>query len=176
MVSSMYEIHTPRISPLSAVSFVESVTVSSVDACEIVGVFTPLFELIATTLKSKTINIEIGISLLKFKKSPFGVDYMQFNILVVYLLIINLIAIVVTIIDKVLAIKNMWRIRERTLFAIAILGGSVGMYITMQIIRHKTKHLSFMIGIPIIFVCQCLLVFFAFGCFNVNMLDGRSIF
>lgn len=83
---------------------------------------------------------------------------MVFTILLLYFIIINFIAVVVTIYDKVAAIYHKWRVRESTLFLLSILGGSVGMYITMQIIRHKTKHLSFMLGIPAIMIVQFILI------------------
>ena len=82
-----------------------------------------------------------------------------FYLLFFYLIVINLISIIVTISDKSRSKRNKWRVKEKTLFTIALLGGSVSMYITMRIIRHKTKHLSFMIGIPAIIVLQLILVF-----------------
>lgn len=80
--------------------------------------------------------------------------------LLFYLVVINLISIIVTISDKNRSKKNKWRVKEKTLFTLAILGGSVSMYITMRIIRHKTKHLSFMLGIPAIIVLQLILAYF----------------
>lgn len=82
-----------------------------------------------------------------------------FYLLFFYLIVINLISIIVTISDKSRSKRNKWRVKEKTLFTLALLGGSVSMYITMRIIRHKTKHLSFMIGIPAIIVLQLILVF-----------------
>lgn len=81
------------------------------------------------------------------------------QLLLIYLVLINLVSIIVTISDKVKAIKRKWRIPESTLLLLSALGGSVSMYITMLIIRHKTKHPKFMIGIPVIFALQCILVF-----------------
>ena len=78
----------------------------------------------------------------------------------IYLLIINLLAIFVTCYDKYCATKNMWRIKEKHLFLIAIFGGSPAMYITMRIIRHKTKHNSFMFGLPTIFLFQSIVYFY----------------
>ena len=49
------------------------------------------------------------------------------------------------------------RIPEKTLLLLSAVGGSVAMYITMKLIRHKTKHAKFMIGIPIIIVLQAAL-------------------
>jgi uncharacterized membrane protein YsdA (DUF1294 family) len=73
----------------------------------------------------------------------------------IYVAIISLIAIVVTCYDKIAATKRpKHRTPEATLLFISMLGGSVAMYITMQIIRHKTKHMKFMIGIPVIILVQ----------------------
>ena len=75
-----------------------------------------------------------------------------------YLAAISLIAVIVTCYDKLAAKKlPRHRTREKTLFLISALGGSVAMYLTMHLIRHKTKHKSFMIGIPLIFVAQVAL-------------------
>ena len=59
--------------------------------------------------------------------------------LFIYLLIISVISVFVTVLDKYLAKHNMWRISEKTLFIFAVLGGGVAMYTTMRIIRHKTR-------------------------------------
>ena len=73
---------------------------------------------------------------------------------VAYIAIISLVAVVVTVADKVKAKAGAWRVKERTLFIIAALGGGIALYVTMQVIRHKTKHLTFMIGIPLIIAAQ----------------------
>lgn len=80
-------------------------------------------------------------------------------ILAIYLLIINLISVAVTIYDKICAVKRRWRVKESTLLLLSFLGGSVGMYITMLLIRHKTRHLKFMLGIPIILIFQLVIAF-----------------
>ncbi len=72
----------------------------------------------------------------------------------IYLAIISFIAIVVTISDKSKARRNKWRVPEAALLGISALGGSVAMLITMLIIRHKTKHIKFMLGIPLIIALQ----------------------
>ena len=73
----------------------------------------------------------------------------------VYLCVISVIAIAVTCYDKYAAKHNpRHRTHEATLLLISAQGGSVAMYITMQLIRHKTQHKKFMIGIPIIFFIQ----------------------
>ena len=71
-----------------------------------------------------------------------------------YLMIINLISIIVCVLDKYSAKVGGRRVPEKTLFVLCLLGGSVGMYLTMRLIRHKTLHKRFMIGIPIIIIFQ----------------------
>ena len=75
-------------------------------------------------------------------------------VLGIYLAVISLVAIVVTVIDKVNARRGAWRISESSLIIISVFGGSVAMYITMHLIRHKTRHAKFMVGIPIIIALQ----------------------
>lgn len=79
-------------------------------------------------------------------------------LLIAYLLIINLVAVFMTISDKKRAQGGKWRISEENLLTAAAMGGSVAMYITMLKIRHKTKHKKFMIGLPAIMAAQLILV------------------
>ncbi len=75
-----------------------------------------------------------------------------------YLAVISVISIIVCIYDKIAAKHNpKHRTREATLLLLSALGGSVAMFVTMQIIRHKTKHIKFMLGIPLIIVAQVAL-------------------
>lgn len=62
--------------------------------------------------------------------------------------------------DKWKAAHDRWRIPERTLFLSAILGGSVGSLAGMYLFRHKTKHLRFTLGIPLILLLQIALAVF----------------
>ena len=82
------------------------------------------------------------------------------KIILIYLAAISLVSIIVCIYDKAISKKNRveLRIPEKSLMILSILGGSVAMYITMQMVRHKTKHAKFMIGIPVIIVLQIALV------------------
>ena len=80
-------------------------------------------------------------------------------ILAIYLILINLIAVIVTIYDKLCAVKRSWRVKESTLLILSALGGSISMYITMLLIRHKTRHIKFMLGIPLILIFQILIAF-----------------
>jgi uncharacterized membrane protein YsdA (DUF1294 family) len=58
------------------------------------------------------------------------------------------------VLDKYLAKHNMWRISEKALLVFAALGGGLAMYITMRIIRHKTRKNKFMFGIPAIILLE----------------------
>lgn len=74
------------------------------------------------------------------------------NILVIYLIIINIVGFLSMGIDKYKAIKDEWRIPEKTLFIIAILGGALGSWLGMYSFRHKTKHWYFVVGMPLILI------------------------
>jgi uncharacterized membrane protein YsdA (DUF1294 family) len=63
-------------------------------------------------------------------------------------------------IDKRKAIKGKWRIPEKTLFLISILGGSIGSLIGMKLFRHKTKHWYFVVFMPAILILHIALVIF----------------
>ena len=62
-----------------------------------------------------------------------------------------------TVSDKVRAKKGKWRVPEDTLLFVALLGGAVGEYITMRLIRHKTRHKKFMITLPVFILLQAAL-------------------
>ena len=79
--------------------------------------------------------------------------------LLAYLLIISVISVCVTVYDKWAAKKRpKERTRESTLLLLSALGGSVAMLLTMLAIRHKTKHIKFMLGIPLILILQIALI------------------
>ena len=83
-----------------------------------------------------------------------------YSITAIYLLAINFATFVVYGIDKRKAKKNRWRISERTLIVLAIVGGSIGAVFGMKVFHHKTKHKMFTIGIPaIIFMQLCTAAF-----------------
>ena len=77
-----------------------------------------------------------------------------------YLLLINAVAFVLMLADKVKSKKNRWRIPERTLIGSAVIGGSIGALLGMYTFRHKTKHLKFTLGIPAILIAQIALAIF----------------
>ena len=79
------------------------------------------------------------------------------ELILLYLLIINAIGFLLMLVDKYKAKKNLWRIPEATLMTVAAMGGSVGSLIGMYTVRHKTKHLKFTLGIPLILAVQAVL-------------------
>lgn len=79
------------------------------------------------------------------------------DIKLIYLLIINALGFVLMLMDKRKARKNQWRIPEATLFAVALLGGSVGSLCGMYTARHKTRKARFTLGIPVILAIQVVL-------------------
>ena len=87
---------------------------------------------------------------------------MLVKLLIFYLVVINLITFIVFGADKRRAIKNRWRVPEKTLFLLAILGGSIGAEMGMYGFHHKTRHPQFVIGIPVILILQILLIYFLF--------------
>ena len=76
-----------------------------------------------------------------------------------YLLLINAAAFFLMLADKRKAIKQRWRIPERTLIGSALLGGSIGALVGMYTFRHKTLHPKFTLGIPAILAAQLILAF-----------------
>ncbi len=77
-----------------------------------------------------------------------------------YLLLINAVGFVLMLIDKWKAKHNRWRIPEATLMTVAALGGSVGSLLGMYTVRHKTKHIKFTVGIPLILIAQTALAIY----------------
>jgi len=87
------------------------------------------------------------------------------KIILIYLAAVSLWSIIVTVHDKRAAKKGRRRVPERTLMLLSLAGGSVFMYVTMQLIRHKTRHAKFMIGIPVMIVLQLFAVIAIAKCF-----------
>lgn len=84
------------------------------------------------------------------------------EIILLYLLIINAIAFLLMLADKYKARKNLWRIPETTLMTSAVLGGSIGALLGMYLVRHKTKHPKFTVGISLILAAQLALCVFVY--------------
>jgi uncharacterized membrane protein YsdA (DUF1294 family) len=86
-----------------------------------------------------------------------GIDV--FAVIMIYWILISLCASVVTIADKFRAKRQgARRVPEKTLLLLSALGGSISMLLTMLLIRHKTKHIKFMLGIPLIILIQVALI------------------
>ena len=84
---------------------------------------------------------------------------MLFKIIIAWLIVINIVALCQMAADKSRAKKGMRRIREKVLFLTAAIGGSVGAIAGMSLFRHKTKHMSFVIGMPAILLAQLVIAF-----------------
>lgn len=78
------------------------------------------------------------------------------KLLLIYLIVINATGMIIMLVDKHNAVNNLRRIPERSLLAVALLGGSLGSMGGMYLFRHKTRHLKFSLGLPLIFAVQFL--------------------
>ncbi|NLB80274.1 MAG: DUF1294 domain-containing protein [Clostridiaceae bacterium] len=87
-------------------------------------------------------------------------DISNIKILLLYFIIINIIGLVLFGLDKRRAKRGAWRVRERDLFLVAIAGGSLGGLLGMYLFRHKTQHLKFKLGFPLIILLQLALLFY----------------
>ena len=81
-------------------------------------------------------------------------------LILIYTAVMSLIAFAAFGIDKYKATTNRWRISEKTLFLLAVLGGGVGAYLGMKVFHHKTRHKQFAIGLPLIMIVQLGLIAF----------------
>ena len=84
-------------------------------------------------------------------------------ILIGYIIIINIISFFIMLYDKKQAIYNNFRISEKTIFIVSLLLGGIGTYVGMYVFRHKTKHLKFTIGIPIVIILNIISIFYIFN-------------
>lgn len=75
----------------------------------------------------------------------------------IYLVIVNIAGVCVMGVDKKRAIRHAWRIPEKMLFLVSLIGGSIGIWAGMYLFRHKTKHWYFVIGMPLILLIQIVL-------------------
>jgi len=82
------------------------------------------------------------------------------QLIIIYLIVINVATFFTYGIDKWKAKKSLWRIRETALLGLAVLGGSVGAWLGMKVWHHKTQHKKFKYGIPIILAVQIALVLY----------------
>ena len=80
------------------------------------------------------------------------------NVLLYYLIVINIVTFFVYGIDKWKAKRSKWRIPEATLLGLAIIGGSIGAWLGMKVWHHKTQHKKFKYGLPLILLAQTALI------------------
>lgn len=85
------------------------------------------------------------------------------KLILIYLLLINAVSFLLMLIDKYKARKNLWRIPEATLLCIAALGGSLGTFIGMRLARHKTLHLRFAVGVPLLLLVHIIIGIFLYS-------------
>ena len=78
----------------------------------------------------------------------------------IYLVVMNVLGVAVMWSDKMRARLHRWRIPEKVLFGVSLLGGSAGTWAGMYLFRHKTKHWYFVVGMPLILVCQAALAIY----------------
>ena len=77
----------------------------------------------------------------------------------IIIVIINIATFIIYGIDKYKAKKGKWRIPENSLIGLAIIGGSIGAYLGMRVWHHKTMHLKFKYGIPLIIAIQMVIAY-----------------
>lgn len=82
------------------------------------------------------------------------------NFLLGYVLFINLFSLFIMYVDKNNARKHRWRVSESSLLGLGFLGGSIGLLTGMYVLRHKTKHSKFTLGIPMILLFNLLIYVF----------------
>ena len=85
-------------------------------------------------------------------------DQSYLDIALIYLAVINVVTFFMYGIDKWKAKKSKWRIREAALLGLAVLGGSIGAWLGMQVWHHKTQHKKFKYGVPAIIIVQLALI------------------
>jgi len=95
---------------------------------------------------------------MKFLNKTGLIIYLTPINIVIYLLIINLIGFGIMYLDKKKAKYGRWRIPEKTLLIIALLGGSIGTILGMKIFRHKTKKIKFTLGFPTILISEIIII------------------
>lgn len=80
------------------------------------------------------------------------------RLIIMYLILINIVAYISMWSDKKKAIQHKYRISEKTLFTLAIIGGALGSIVGMRKFHHKTKHWYFKYGMPLILIIQIIIV------------------
>jgi uncharacterized membrane protein YsdA (DUF1294 family) len=87
-------------------------------------------------------------------------NFLDSNLFIYYLLAINVVAFLLYGIDKYKAVHHLWRIPESVLLLTVVIGGGLGAMTGMKYFRHKTQHLKFRVGVPLIVLCQVGLIMY----------------
>lgn len=85
-------------------------------------------------------------------------EIMPLKNVIIYFIAINIIGFFAMLIDKKKAERGSWRIPEKTLLILTLLGGGVGTISGMYMFRHKTKKLRFTVGFPVILITEVALI------------------
>ncbi len=80
--------------------------------------------------------------------------------IIIYFVVINIIGFLIMYIDKQKAKRGAWRIPEKTIFIITVLGGGIGTISGMYAFRHKTQKLQFVVGLPFITILEIVLAIY----------------
>ena len=86
--------------------------------------------------------------------------YSEHKLLVIYLMVINIITFIVFGLDKYKAVNGLWRIREIVLLGLSLIGGTIGGIFGMWLFHHKIRSPQFALGMPIMVVAQCCVLFY----------------
>ena len=81
------------------------------------------------------------------------------QIFVFYIFIINMLTFIVFVVDKKRAVKNRWRISEKTLMTMTVIGGSFGALLSMSMFRHKTRKPLFKYGVPLVMIVELVIMY-----------------
>ncbi len=85
---------------------------------------------------------------------------MELKYVILYVILINAFGLAIMALDKFKAEKGFWRVPEKTLFVVTLLGGGIGTIIGMYAFRHKTKKLKFTIGLPTILISEIAIIIY----------------
>ncbi|SHJ18424.1 DUF1294 domain-containing protein [Lutispora thermophila] len=87
---------------------------------------------------------------------------MLIKIVTIYFIMVNSIGYFIMAVDKRKSIKDKWRIKEKTLFAVSLVGGALGMMLGMKRFHHKTRKPMFRIGIPMLTILNMAVYIYLF--------------
>lgn len=80
--------------------------------------------------------------------------------LILYLVLISILSVGLAVYDKAAAKRGARRVPEATLMLLGALGGAFAMFLAMQLLRHKTQHVKFMLGLPLLILSHAVLLYF----------------